>query len=294
MISFSPWYYRNLLFENDIIDSLKYYEFSHLDGSLQFEVLAFLKNKHIPNWLSNSEIYTNCDGTGTSQYKNIAAYKSISEALERWAFYVSIDSNESKKYCFDLNPSTTGMASLPGVTGGGARANAIMEASERWALHEFWRGNLPVIEHSHGIANLRHFEIITPFRKCVISLLSYKINQQYLYGFAAEETIEKSLKHALVELARNIRVVGKLVNTQKSFTDFKDISDRRLYYFSTEEGYSLFDVKVKNASKTIKANPKLICDLEIKGEWNKYTKVWRYLYDKSLPDSDTDHTFFMF
>ncbi len=294
MISLAPWFYKNLLGENDLIEIPCFYEVHHLDGTNQFEALVSLKNKYLPKWLNVSDIYNNCDGAGTSQHKNIAVYKAISEALERWAFYVASDSADSKKLCFDVNPTTTGMAAYPGLSAKGARSNAILEAKERWALHEFWRGNLPVKAHVNSIQNLHHYEILTPFKNCHISLLSYQKNNQTMYAFAAEDSIEKSFQHALVELARNIRVMDNLAKTQKSINDFSDISDKRLFYFSTNEGYSLFMEKISIANRSIPVEPSVICDLEIKGEWNKYTKVWRYLYENSFPDSSDDYKFFMF
>ena len=290
----APWFYRNLLDSNDIIELPEFFKAEILTGEILFEAVCSLKKTHRPDWVSKSAVYNNRDGAGTSQFKNIAVYKAISETLERWAFYVTADSDESKKYCFDINPTTTGMAAYPGLTAKGARANAIMEANERWALHEFWRGNLPVRKHLSPIKNLSHFEIVTPFKNCQISLLSYKNNGQYLYAFAAEETLGKSFQHALVELARNIRVMEKIKDAPKKIEDFNEISDKRLYYFSTEEGHNLFNDRLSNTTKSILTTPNLVCDLEIKGPWNQYTKVWRYLYADSYPDSETDHTIFMF
>ncbi|MFA6238896.1 MAG: hypothetical protein WC635_16280 [Bacteriovorax sp.] len=294
MSTFAPWYYRNLLEDKKIIDSAEFFKAEMLSGEVLYEVICSLNERLRPEWVSKSDVYNNCDGSGTSPYKNIAVYKAISEALERWAFYEAADSTDAKRLCFDSNPTTTGMAAYPGLTSNGARIKAIQEANERWALHEFWRGNLPVIEHRCSIENLQRFEIIAPIDNCRISLLSYKKGVQYLYSFAAEKTIEESFKHALVELARNIRVMAKIGGSSKVVSDFNDISDKRLFYFSTEVGHDLFIEKIEGAATGIKIQPKIICDLEIKGEWNKYTRVWRHLYANSYPDSEIDHTIFMF
>lgn len=124
--------------------------------------------------------------------------------------------------------------------------------------------------------------------------MSYKNNGQYLYAFAGEETLGKSFQHALVELARNIRVMEKIKDAPKKLEDFNEISDKRLFYFSTEEGHNLFNERLGNTAKSILTNPDLVCDLEMKGPWNQYTKVWRYLYANSYPDSEDDHKIFMF
>lgn len=289
-----PWFYRNLLDFNTIIEPPEFFKAEILTGEILFEVICSLNKNLRPDWVSKSDVYNNRDGAGTSQHKNIAVYKAISEALERWAFYVVADSSEAKNFCFDINPSTAGMAAYPSLIANGARDNAIMEASERWAIHEFWRGNLPVNQHQTSLENLSHYEILTPFKNCRISILSYKKDEHYLYAFAAEQSLEKSFQHALVELARNIRVMAKIAGTPKNFEDFKDISDKRLVYFSSTEGHDLFNCKIQSAPKSPLTTPKLICDKELKGPWSEYTKVWRYLYANSYPDSDQDHTIFMF
>jgi hypothetical protein len=294
MISLAPWKYRNLLIENNIIDLPEFYKVDLPSGHTYFEAVCSLKKELRPSWVSISEIYGNRDGAGASKFKNIATYKAISEALERWAFYTCADDSNQKEFRFDENPSTTGMAAFPSFSPNIAREKAILEGSERWALHEFWRGNLPIVNHSTLIKDLLHFEIITPIKNVKISLISYKMNAHFLYSFAAERSLEKSFEHALIELGRNQRVLSKLNSIKMNFFDFKDISDKRMVFFSSQVGNELFNSKIMNAPRSVLKNPKLICDKEIKGDWSQYTSVWRYLFQGSYPDSETDHTFFMF
>ncbi len=294
MIDLTPWYYRNLLKDSVLISKSAYYKSIQINGEILFESVISLNQNLIPAWVSISTIYSSSDGSGTSPFQNIAVYKAISEALERWAFYGTADSLEAATYCFDVNPSTTGMAAYPGFTARNARKNAILEASERWALHEFWRGNLPIKEHESKIKNLKHFEIITDFQDVRVSLVCYKSENYYLYAFAADKSLNKSFGHALVELARNIRVMKKFSETNKHYTELEDISDKRLVFFANSEGHEMFMQKILGAPSTILVKPQVICDKEIKGPWSQYTRVWRYLYANSFPDSETDHTFFMF
>ena len=186
------------------------------------------------------------------------------------------------------------MAAYPSFNASNARRLARLEAVERWALHEFWRGNLPVIKNNCSIPNLNHFQIVTPFKGIYVSLLSYYSGKGYLYSFAANINSRISFNHALVELARNNRVMNQFEKSPKMISDFLDISDRRIYFFYTPEGYNLFHQKILCAPHDIKSVPKLICDKEILGQWSEYTRVWRYLFADSFPDSETDHTFFMF
>ncbi len=86
----------------------------------------------------------------------------------------------------------------------------------------------------------------------------------------------------------------KFNETNKHYTELEDISDKRLVFFASSEGHEMFMQKILGAPSTALVKPQVICDKEIKGPWSQYTRVWRYLYANSFPDSETDHTFFMF
>lgn len=293
MLSLAPWNYRNLLTNNEIIDSFETYKYTNLSNQVLNEALVKLHKRYIPNWANNSVIYSPSDGSGTSEYVHIAIYKAISEALERWAFYETID-NHPLKYSFDVDPSTTGMAAYPGFTSSGARQKAILEAIERWAVLEFWRGNLPIKCHNSNIHNLKHFEIMTNLNTIHVSLLVFEVDNYFCYSFACEPFLEKSFSHAMIELSRNLRVLKKFKETNKTYLDLLDINDKRLVYFSEKVGNDLFTQKIMAAPANVNSLPQLICDSEIKGEWSKYAKVWRFLYKDSFPDDENDHTIFMF
>lgn len=288
----APWFFRNLLGKNEIIVSPEFYKIPLLNEEIFFEAVCSLNPILKPSWLSESEVYSNRDGAGASKLRNVATYKAISEALERWAFYSLADSDELTKYCFDLVPSTTGMASYPAFSTKVARQKAILEATERWALHEFWRGNVPVFKHDTDIKLLEHYELLTTFQNVHISILVYNDGGVFSYSFAAENTLQKSFNHALVELSRNIRVLKK--SKSYNYKDYLDISDQRLIFFSSLEGKNTFDEKIKSAPNKITSKAKLICDKEISGPWSQYTKIWRFLYADSFCHDDNDYSFFMF
>lgn len=292
MINLSPWLYRNLLSENDILTVPEFFEITLLNGSSQFEATVSLKEIHRPKWLNPSEIYKNCDGSGTSQFKNIAVYKAISEALERMAFYTFAE-NYEKKYCFDVNPTTTGMACYPSLGTRIARTNAITEAVERWAIHEFNKFHIPIVVHNSNIKKLIHYELKVPYKNIRISLLVYKNDKFCSYGFAGGSSLMMSFSKALIELDRNIRVLNSVYNQQSR--KFSNSIDSTLFYYSTDEGYLNFNKLVKCSPRSINnTSPKILCDSEIKGEWTKYATVWRYLLEDSYFDCSTDKTFFMF
>lgn len=294
MINLASWYYRNLLNDNLLIEAPEFFEVKLLNNVEQFEAVVSLKNNLRPSWVANSEIYKNCDGSGTALFKNIAVYKAISEALERLTFYELADLS-AKEFCFDVNPTTTGMAAYPHFNPAKARVNAKAEAIERWAIHEFNKSNLPIKSHISCIKNFNHYEIITPFNDVKVSLLAFFNGRFYIYGFAGGKNLRHSFDRALIELDRNLRVLTKSYQKTTTYDEFKSATDRTIFYFSTQEGYFNFKNKIDSSPNSIiNINPKILCDKEMKGKWNTYTKVWRYLLDESYFDYKNDHTFFMF
>lgn len=294
MINLAPWYYRKLLADNEILNNPEFFQVKLLNDNVQYEAVISLKDSLRPSWLSFSEIYRNCDGSGTDHYKNIAVYKAISEALERYAFYETIDTND-KEFCFDINPTTTGMAAFPHFSFKHARNNAKAEAVERWAIHEFNRMNLPVIEHQNGINKLKHYEIKTPYKDIAVSLIAYEHSNFYAYGFAGGQHLDHSFQKALIELDRNIRVLEKYLSKEKKHQELKAAVDKTLSYFSTREGNEKFEFLIKNAPRNLKkTTPKILCDKEIRGKWSDYTVVWRFLIEDSYFECSEDPTFFMF
>lgn len=293
MFNLAPWYYRDFLLENSfsIFETISTYRSKLVTGEEKWEAVSKLKSDYLPSWIKASSIYSQNEGSGTSDYKNIAIHKAISEGLERWAFYATVDDSQNE-YCFEINPSTTGMAAYPERFTNNARRNAIFEATERWALHEFWRSKLPIKEHRTDISHFRHFEIITGLKGVSVSLLHFQMGERSIFGFACGKDLQDSFQHAVIELSRNISVLSKLKN-DISLKSFTEVYDRRMYFFSTSEGLNLFNDTICSSPDSVSIKPKLICDKEVKGPWSKYAKVWRYLYADTDAD-DSDYTFFMF
>lgn len=293
MFNLAPWFYRNLLGENELFELIESFEVELLTGEKVHEANVFLRKNKIANWVSQSLLYKNCDGSGTSNLKNIAVYKAISEALERLAFYEMAETQE-REFCFDLNPTTTGMAAYPHLMSKYARQNAQAEATERWAIQQFNFNNLPVKKRESSIEGLKHFEIVTYF-DFKVSLLAYKHKNFYAYGFAAGVDINHSFARAIIELDRNIRVLNKRSDLKIEIDTLSSSNEKTLSFFSTEIGFQLFQEKIKKSPSKIMANvPNILCDKELKGMWSQYTKVWRFLYDESYFPSHEDETFFMF
>lgn len=290
-MNFSSWYYRNILHKkSDIIEKIIVNEVQLISGEKRWEALAKLDRKIVPHWVPQSKIYGDVDGSGTASHKNIAIHKAISEAIERWAFYYSVD-QMPLKHGFDVEESTTGMAAFPALTYFQARRNAKLEALERWGLCAFWRSNLPVVQHKTSISNLEHFEILTNETDGFVSILHFQKGDLSFFGFAAGASLVESFDRAMVELSRNVQVFE---GRKFELNELETICDKRLFFFTTEKGLNLFRFKVKTAPFKVLEKPELICDEKIVGDWSRYAKVWRCLYASSYPEDDTDHTFFLF
>ena len=76
-------------------------------------------------------LYSDADGTGTSETPMVARYMAISETMERWAYRVKVRANDRELYGFDIDESSNGMAAFPGLFHTEARKRALLEAVER-------------------------------------------------------------------------------------------------------------------------------------------------------------------
>ncbi len=295
-LNLAPFLFRDITNSHGPIDKIELFEIIDTIGHKQFEAHAYLKPALRNNQIASSKIYGSCDGTGTASAKIDAVRKSISESLERWAFYTLV-SQGSSQYGLDVDDTSTGFAALPCWPKNAVRTQAFREAVERWAISNWWNGNLQAKE----IASCLHFqtwEIQTPFDNVKVTLLSKKIEELadksfYTYGFASSSSVEKSIDKAMIEMDRNSRA---LVNTFKNGLDInniKDISDKRLMYFSSGRGRSSFEGKISRKPRLKLYRPQLIVDTEIVGPWSKYATIWRCLLentDTNLKDLD----FFLF
>lgn len=295
-LNLAPFLFRDIAKGNGPIDKLDLFEFVDSRGRTQFEAHAYLKPGLRNTQIASSQIYGSCDGTGTGSSKIEAVRKSISEAMERWAFYTLV-SQDSNQFGLDIDDTSTGFAALPCWPKKAARTPALREAVERWAITNWWNGNLQAREFTTH-SNFEGWEIQIPFDKIKVTILSKAVKGDaealfYVYGFASSSSIEKSTSKALIEMDRNY---GALMKAYKSGLDIKsvqDISDKRLIYFSSQEGRLSFENKISHKSTLINTHPKLVVDSEIPGPWSQYATVWRCLLentDTNLQDVD----FFLF
>lgn len=243
-------------------------------GQNSFQANAYLAPGLVPR-KSTFELYGNADGTGSSETPQVARYKAISEALERWAFYAHYDGPNAAKYGFKADRSSNGMAAFPGVVKVQSHRRARLEALERFALVSWWDGRISASEGPSpmpgiNLLRLQHTagfgEVVVVYRKSRSGHVSY--------AHAAADTTAGAAARALVELARTEFVIT-CHKLRGGSDDVKHFFERRCLYFASPQGHEEFMSKVH--SKPAKSAPKWdpVFDGEIPGPWSKYATVWR-------------------
>ena len=245
-------------------------------GKSEHQANAYLRPGLIRGKPSLS-VYGNADGTGSNRSPQIARHMAISEALERWAFYETSQSDEAAQFGFDVDNSTNGMAAFPGLFKSQARKRAYHEALERWALISWWSGHMQasiVGDAMLGVTALRlehsakFGEVAVLFRRSAAGHVSY--------GYSAGSTFRTAVARAAVELARNEFVVG-YYKLRSAASEVPNCFERRCLYFAGEEGHAEFLRKVFDRRPRRMAEWAVKFDGEVPGPWSKYATVWRVL-----------------
>jgi hypothetical protein len=287
-MNLGPWKYRNILSSSGgpilKIDSLR------LESPLLktvYEAYAELSPSVLSSTvIKDHKVYGTADGCGTSPFANLARYKAISEALERWAFYEVAHFKRTHEFGYDVDRSTTGMAAFPGLTASEASENAFYEAVERWSLCAWWEGKLQAkkIPDQNGIeilsAPLLEKLPVARGRKFSVVVLWNEPPGlgRICYGFSCASTLEKTIQRASIELDRNRRVLSDL----PPLSEISEHGEKRLLYFSTSEGHKHWEEQAERSfslSSPLSAPPALVTNSAIPGPWSKYCHVWRCLFE---------------
>lgn len=304
-LSLASVFYPLARLPNGPISKIEVASFTSLVGERIFEAHTYLKAELIT--VPSQKIYGDAHGTGTHGKIQTAIDNSISEALERWAFYNCLESDSATLYGFDVNPTSTGMAAYPSFSTTPVRRIALLEALERWALTHWWQGQISIKELPLLPDQTTGWELLVPLQDSAVVLLTQVVSQnreKFLatYGFAAGFNVKHATEKAIIELDRNRRnllvflaLEGCAESIAKLSHDSFDLSERRLLYFSTREGHDKVLERIEASSrKTMsKINPQLLVDSQLKGPWSKYAKVWRCLFkENQILDESVDNFLF--
>ncbi|HEY4247464.1 MAG TPA: hypothetical protein VGM64_11440 [Lacunisphaera sp.] len=223
-------------------------------------------------------IYGDADGTGTHREARIARQMAISEAIEKWVFHSTVESDRAKEFGFEIDPSSTGLCAVPGLTGRRARRGAMLEAVERFSVGTWWEGNGRWRLFETDWPGVSAVAIDGPFGGVTVIAFSRTDFGMFVYGHAAEESFGAACERAVVQLARHERMLYSwwlgFVSGEKRTP--MNTFERRCLFFGTEEGHELFLCRLRDNVQTDMPSASVICDRDVPGPWSDYTTVWRF------------------
>jgi hypothetical protein len=251
-------------------------------GSRYFIANARLKSGitvHNPT----QSLFASVDGTGIGTTEANARFKAISEALERWAFY---DVSSYLGYGFEKEPTSLGMAAFPGLFARQARAYALREAVERWAIVAWWQGLTDAHTRTSDYSEVQLWEIDHPFRGFHVYLSRHTTDGCFdAFGVGCAHKPQLAVEQTVLEMERSRILLEQFHNKNVGFEEgdlvtLQDYSERRLVYFSLPAGCDAFEHRMGQMQRSQRvAKPSKIYDGPVKGPWSAYASVWRVVFE---------------
>ena len=281
MLSVAGYRYRNVLeSEGGPVSRVSLREFP-VYGRPMFQANAWLSDKIV------FALYSDADGTGTSETPMVARYMAISETMERWAYRVKVRAADRELYGFDIDESSNGMAAFPGLFHTEARRRAMLEAVERTSIIAWWEGGIDGEVRSTEWPGISALVLPSPIGFGVTVVAFREVRPDcFAYGQGAAVDYFGACERAVMELARTEYVLGlRRVSVGLAAQDTpSDLFERRCLYFSTAEGHNLFQERIRRRISGPRFRSEVICDTEIEGPWSEYASVWRVLIRPATPD----------
>jgi len=286
MLCLAAFRYRNaLVADGGPIQSLEVGEWPG-PGVRQFQANARLRDDLVSR-RRQFAIYGSVDGTGTHASPMVARFTAISEALERWAYHATVNSDRRADYGFDLDASSNGMAAFPGLTGRHARTRALFEAVERASLFDWWEGRCrgelvaapwPDVQAVRIANPFGHGVTVITFRECGPGC--------YAYGHAAGADFAAACERAANEMYRSgvLLCHHRLATVAGRAQAPTDRFERRCLYFSTAEGHERFLSRLATRAPAGPVAWRIACDREIPGPWSRFATVWRVVIPSRTAD----------
>jgi hypothetical protein len=279
MISLAGFRYRNVLeTEGGPVARIAVREFP-VYGRRMYQANAWLSDK-IVSQRKKFAIYSDADGTGTSEVAMVARYMAISETMERWAYRAKVRANDRELYGFDVDESSSGMSAFPGLFRTEARRRAQFEAVERASIIAWWEGVLDGEVRSTEWPGVSALVLPSPIGVGVTVVAFKQVRPDcYAYGQGAASSFFGACERAVMELARSeyalsVRHVSQGLAVDAAPTD---LFERRCLFFSSAEGHAMFQERIQRKITGPRFRSEIICDTEIEGPWTEYASVWRVL-----------------
>lgn len=245
-----------------------------------------------------SALYSRANGSGTATSPMVARFMAISEALERWAHWQLQSAPEGRKFGFDVDPSSNGLAAYPGLWRRQPRAGALMEATERFNLFNWWEGRLPAHESATRWPDVRAVVIASRAPGVAVILFRRTADGFFAYGHSAGADFEAACLKAAAEMERHAQVVTRFAkahggNIRGQLPPDAHPIERRSLFFATEEGHALFLERLRSPVRDT-SELKVVYDGPVPGPWTRYADVWRVVYEPpSRRFLSNDETYFM-
>jgi len=279
MLSVAGYRYRNVLeSEGGPVSRVSLREFS-VYGRPMFQANAWLSDKIVAR-RQKFALYSDADGTGTSETPIVARYMAISETMERWAYRVKVRATDRELYGFDIDESSNGMAAFPGLFHTEARKRAQLEAVERTSIIAWWEGVLDGEVRATEWPGISALVLPSPIGFGVTVVAFREVRPDcFAYGQGAATDYFGACERAVMELARNEYVLGlRRVSLGLAAQEApSDLFERRCLFFSTAEGHAMFQERLHRKITGPRFQSEVICDAEIEGPWSEYASVWRVL-----------------
>jgi ribosomal protein S12 methylthiotransferase accessory factor YcaO len=287
MLNLAAVRYRNILAQSGgPVERLQLANMMVL-GRRRFIANAFLK-EGLGGRLWRDDVFSPAQGGGVASSPMVARFMAISEAMERWAHWQLHNSAEKHRYGFDVDPSSNGMAAFPGIFARQARSGALMEATERFNLLNWWEGRLPAAESDTCWPGVRAATICSEAPGVTVVLFKRTAQGFVAYGHAAAMNYDGACLKAAIEMERHELVLARFSRTRagklsESLAPDAHPIERRSLFFASEAGHELFLERLRSAPRRPVASPRLVFDGVVPGPWSRYADVWRVVY---APPSD--------
>src|SRR6202789_504046 len=272
MLSVAGYRYRNVLeSEGGPVGRVSLREFS-VYGRPMFQANAWLSDKVVSR-RKKFALYSDADGTGTSETPMVARYMAISETMERWAYRVKVRANDRELYGFDIDESSNGMAAFPGLFHTEARKRAQLEAVERTSIIAWWEGAIDGEVRTTEWPGISALVLPSPIGVGVTVVAFRQVRPDcFAYGQGAAVNYFGACERAVMELARNEYVLGlRRVSLGLAAQEApSDLFERRCLFFSTAEGHALFQERIERKMVGPRFKSEIICHAEIEWLWTAF------------------------
>lgn len=251
-------------------------------GGRWFEANAYLRPEHTAG-LWHRHVFGSASGSGTDRSPLVARFKAISEALERWAHWATFSAPEAERYGFDVDPSSNGMAAFPGLFARQARGAALMEATERFNLLNWWEGRLAATAAETPWRGVDAFAIESDLPGATVILHRRSERGHHAFGHASRPTFAGACEAAAIEMERHETAVGYYVlagcGRGHVVAGAMHPVEQRSLFFASDEGYEMFCERVGGRASGPRPRPRVVFDGVVSGPWERYAHVWRVLFE---------------